>query len=172
MIILITATLSSKMYNKALWREKFGVRRDMINLSPTRFFRRGTFRFRSSFGMCLTHFFATRRPVPSHFLGEECNTSMTGSHRRAGIPSVRKPSVKSGRETCLLRRPQTIVSSTTLPESWSCSRGRFYQCPRKYIPTISSIFFGMNLSNSNRILSSRGHPVDASSWHHIPHGHP
>ena len=43
MIILITASLSSKMYNGGTVARKFRVRIDVVNLFSTPFFRRGRF---------------------------------------------------------------------------------------------------------------------------------
>ena len=67
------------------------VRRDTINLSQTRFFRRDEFWFCSSFRMFSHAFRNTSSRAQSPF-GEECNTSMTRSHRsRAEIPSIQRP---------------------------------------------------------------------------------
>ena len=54
MLILITASLCSKMSQQSCMAGLLGVRSDVMNLVQTKLFRRGRFRFRSSFRICLT----------------------------------------------------------------------------------------------------------------------
>ena len=88
-IILMTATLSSKMYNKAVWRDclAFGGK----NLSPPGC----ALLFRSTFGWILKWHTSASGSTET----DACSASMIRSHRsNAGVPSILSP---ASRETVL-----------------------------------------------------------------------